>query len=41
VPPPKWTFLPAYLWGKFKMLVLGQDPPSTFYPGNAGTKGAR
>jgi len=41
VPPPRWTFLPVYLWGKFKMLILGQDLPITFYPGNAGTKGAR
>jgi mono/diheme cytochrome c family protein len=41
VPPPSRTFLPAHLWGKFKMLILGQDPPLTFYPGNAGTKGAR
>jgi len=39
VPAPKRTFLPAYLWGKFKMLILGDDPPMIFYPGNAGTTG--
>ena len=36
VPPPSSTFLPMYLWGKFKMLILGGDPPITVYPGNAG-----
>ncbi len=41
VPPPARTFLPIYLWGKFRMLILGNDPPMTFFPGNAGTKGAR
>ncbi|MBI1805598.1 MAG: c-type cytochrome [Ignavibacteria bacterium] len=31
----------AYLWGKFKMLILKQDFASISYPGNAGTlKGA-
>jgi len=40
-PAPKWTFLPMYIWGKFKMLILGQDLPMTIYPGNAGTQGAR
>ena len=39
VPAPKRTFLPVYLWGKFKMLILGADPPMIFYPGNAGTTG--
>ena len=39
VSEPRWTFLPAYLWGKFRMLILGNDPPSTFYPGNAGSTG--
>src|SRR5262249_21680066 len=37
VPPLKWAPLPFYLWGKFKMLILGQDPPSAFFPGNTGT----
>jgi mono/diheme cytochrome c family protein len=41
VPAPKRTFLPTYLWGKFKMLILGEDPPMVFYPGNAAAKGAR
>jgi mono/diheme cytochrome c family protein len=36
VPKPARRFLPAYLWGKFRMLVLGNDPPIVFYPGNAG-----
>jgi len=40
VPRPARTFLPVYLWGKFKLLILGQDPPIVFYAGNAGTKGA-
>ncbi|HEV3139652.1 MAG TPA: hypothetical protein VGY57_04005, partial [Vicinamibacterales bacterium] len=39
VPPPSRTFLPMYLWGKFKMLILGVDPPMVFYAGNAGTPG--
>ena len=38
VPAPTRTFLPVYLWGKFKMLILGDDPPMVFFPGNAGTK---
>jgi mono/diheme cytochrome c family protein len=37
VPPPTRTFLPKYLWGKFQVLILGADPPITFYSGNAGT----
>lgn len=40
VPAPKWSVLPVYLLGKFKMLILGDDPPMAFYPGNAGTMGA-
>jgi hypothetical protein len=31
--------MPLYLWGKFKFLILGVDPPIVFFPGNAGTKG--
>jgi mono/diheme cytochrome c family protein len=31
--------LPAFLWGKFKMLVLRRDPAITFFPGNAGIPG--
>ena len=41
VPPPTRTFLPFYLWGKFKMLVLNGDPPTNFYAGNAGHTGGR
>jgi mono/diheme cytochrome c family protein len=40
VPPPVRTFLPRYLWGKFRMLLLGNDPPMAIYAGNAGTAGA-
>jgi cbb3-type cytochrome c oxidase subunit III len=40
VPAPSRPFLPVYLWGKFKMLMLGDDPPMVFFPGNAGVKGA-
>jgi hypothetical protein len=37
IPPPRRTALPRYLWGKFRMLVLGADPPMIFYAGNAGS----
>jgi len=40
VPPPRRTWLPAFLWGKFKLLILGVDPPMIFYPGNVGSAGA-
>ena len=40
VPPPSRPMLPLYLWGKFKMLILGGDPPMVFFSGNAGTTGA-
>jgi cbb3-type cytochrome c oxidase subunit III len=40
VPPPSRPFLPVYLWGKFRMLILGADLPIVTFPGNAGTKGA-
>ena len=36
---PARTPLPAYLWGKFRMLILGEDIPSYFYGGNAGIAG--
>jgi mono/diheme cytochrome c family protein len=38
VPPPSKRFLPLYLWGKFKMLLLGDDPPMIFFPGNVGSR---
>ncbi len=41
VPRPKWTSFPVYMWGKFKMLVLGEDPPIVFFPGNHGTQGGQ
>jgi mono/diheme cytochrome c family protein len=40
VPPPTRPVLPVYLWGKFRMLILGGDPPMVFFAGNVGTKGA-
>jgi hypothetical protein len=36
IPPPDTPILPAYLWGKFKVLILGQEPPLVVYSGNAG-----
>ncbi len=39
IPEMTRPFLPMYLWGKFKMLILQEDPPIIFYPGNVGTKG--
>jgi mono/diheme cytochrome c family protein len=41
VPKPRRPFLPFYLWGKFKFLILGDDPPMIFFPGNAGAKGGQ
>ena len=41
VPPPSKPLLPIYLWGKFKFLILGGDPPMVFFAGNVGTKGAQ
>jgi hypothetical protein len=38
VPKPTRPFLPVYLWGKFKMLILQKDPPILIFPGNAGTQ---
>jgi mono/diheme cytochrome c family protein len=40
VPRPNWTFLPFYLWGKFRVLILGYDPPLSIYGGNAGSTAA-
>ncbi len=40
IPPPRQPVLPVYLWGKFKLLILGEDPPVDFFAGNAGTAGA-
>jgi len=37
VPQPSWKFLPLHLWGKFNVLILGADPPLTFFAGNAGS----
>jgi cytochrome c oxidase cbb3-type subunit 2 len=37
VPKPSRTALPLFLWGKFKLLILGDDPPMVFYPRNTGS----
>ncbi len=39
VPKPKWASFPVYMWGKFRMLILGDDPPIVFFPGNYATGG--
>ena len=39
VPRPTRTAFPAYMWGKFRMLILGDDIPSYFDEGNAGISG--
>ena len=36
VPRPRRPFLPVYLLKKFRVLILGWDPPMTFFAGNAG-----
>ena len=36
VPRPRYKSLPAYLWGKFNLLILGGDPPMAIFTGNAG-----
>ncbi|MGH9312432.1 MAG: c-type cytochrome [Vicinamibacterales bacterium] len=38
IPGPSRPALPFYLWAKFKMLILGVDPPASAYPGNAGSR---
>ena len=40
VPAISRTFLPFHLWGKFRLLILGGDPPITIYGGNAGSAAA-
>jgi cytochrome c oxidase cbb3-type subunit 2 len=41
IPSHRQPFLPVYLWGKFKLLMLGDDPPIDFFPGNAGSTGGQ
>jgi mono/diheme cytochrome c family protein len=41
VPRLRYKILPAYLWGKFKLLILGDDPPIAIFTGNAGSQGGR
>jgi mono/diheme cytochrome c family protein len=38
IPAPARPALPAYLGGKFRMLILGIDPPASVFPGNAGSR---
>jgi mono/diheme cytochrome c family protein len=38
IPGPSRPALPLYLWAKFRMLILGIDPPASIYPGNAGAR---
>lgn len=37
IPGPQAPNIAAYLWGKFRWLILGNDPPGFAYPGNAGS----
>jgi cbb3-type cytochrome c oxidase subunit III len=39
VPRPRYYSFPVYMWGKFKLLILGGDPPMAIFTGNAGTTG--
>ena len=39
IPDHRQPFLPVYLWSKFKLLMLGDDPPIAFLPGIAGSIG--
>lgn len=36
IPEPESLNIFSYLWGKFKMLILGEDFAALMYPGNAG-----
>jgi mono/diheme cytochrome c family protein len=37
IPPPRRPNIAAYLWGKLKVRILGQDQPEYLYAGNAGS----
>jgi hypothetical protein len=39
IPAPQSANIVSYLAGKFRMLILHQDPPVYLYPGNAGGGG--
>ena len=41
VPPPESPNIAAYMWGKFRMLILKEDIPITVSSGNAGSAGSR
>jgi cytochrome c oxidase cbb3-type subunit 2 len=38
IPSPRQPNIASYLTGKFRMLILKQDPPLYEYPGNAGAR---
>ncbi|HTP79715.1 MAG TPA: c-type cytochrome [Bacteroidota bacterium] len=38
IPEPQTANFFAYMWGKFRMLILKDDLPFYAYPGNAGTE---
>ena len=38
VPASTRPMLPVYLWGKFRLLILGNDAPMAFFPGNVGVR---
>ncbi len=41
IPPPQRPNIVSYLTGKFRMLILHEDPPMYAYPGNAGDGGGQ
>jgi mono/diheme cytochrome c family protein len=41
IPERDYPNIAAYLWGKFRMLILKQDPPTYVYAGNAGNTDGR
>jgi hypothetical protein len=41
VPRPKYKFFPAYMWAKFKLLILGDDPPAPIFGNVSSPGGAR
>ena len=41
VPKPNSKFLPFDLWGKFRLLILGDDTSTIFFSGNAGAQAGR
>lgn len=37
IPKHEAPNIAAYMWGKFRWLILGYEPPALVYPGNAGS----